>query len=80
MDVVVGPVFQVYVVAPDAVIIPLCPAHTVALAIVIVGFAFTVNVALADEVQVPFDPITEYVVVKACVTETLCVVAPVLQV
>ena len=66
-----------YVVAPLAEIVPVCPVQTVALFIVIVGFEFIVMLAVAEEVQVPFEPITVKVVVTSGAAEIFAVFAPV---
>ena len=43
---VIGPVFQVYVVAPPAVNVTVCPAHNVPLDAVTAGKEFTVTVVV----------------------------------
>ena len=50
---VFAPVFQEYVVTPDAFSVTLLPAQTVGLLTETVGEAFTVTVVVLEEGQVP---------------------------
>lgn len=83
MLVLVDPVLQVYVVAPEALSTTVWPAHTAALPplMLTVGVAPGVTVCVAPALQpllpVPF---TVYVVATAGETVILLLVEPVLQV
>ncbi len=77
---VVGPVFQVYVVAPPAVNVVDCPTQIVAEVAVTVGKGFTIIEVVLVLLHVPLFPVTVYVVVTVGDNAIVVVVGPVFHV